>query len=704
MDVTETSLTLPAAASGTVSLTPSGTPIDLASDYSIASIFELLGESPALPGLPVPTLASADLQYIGAMSNYPAEAWADSTVFFGVSTFAQWDTLYSTEFDIYIDINEDNVEDYVVYNYDTGAGTTTRTDAFATVVVNLNTSSAALSNYVNYFSGGTNTNIFNNNVAVLPVDVAQIGLNETTNTDFNFYIVTYHRESETYVDVSDVYHYDAGKKAFDSTNAAFLNTPFWDDNPAYAPTFDIAYNKAYMSAATKGLLFLHHHNAANTAEVVPFNHGNAIPDPWVGGVAVYADQQVVAVGRPHLGSQVASYAGANAGGTTQYVPMLFKDAFGGSYDSALYIQNLGNASATLSVDFISDAGTVVHTVNDTLPANASKGYWLPGISGLGASFVGGAKIISDQPVLAVGRPHIGAEVMTYNGFTAGATTAYLPMFFKNGFGTYNTALYIQNVTANLANLSIQYLNTDGTVACTKADTLGANASKGYWSLGVTCDTGSLPSGFVGGVKVTSDQAIVAVGRAHLGTQITSYGGFAGGSTSAYVPMLFKGAFGGTYNAALYLQNTTGNTASVTIQYRDNAGALAATQNVTLDPGAISSIWLPGVAGLPSGFVGGASITSTEPIVAVGRPHLGSEITAYNGASATSNIAYLPMLFRNAFGAPYNAAYYIQNTSASPAKASIFFYNDAGSLLCVKSISLAANATVGFWSPATACLP
>ncbi|MEJ5224518.1 MAG: S8 family serine peptidase, partial [Anaerolineales bacterium] len=269
MEVTETSLVIPAAGTGTVSLTPTGTPVDLASDYSIASIFELLGTSPAISGLTVPTLASADLQYIGAMSNYPAEAWADSTVFFGISTHAPWDTLYSTEFDIYIDINEDDVEDYVVYNYDTGAGTSTRNDTFATVVVDLNTSTAALSNYVNFFSGGLNTNVFNNNVVVLPVDVAQIGLNETTNTDFNFYIVTFHRESDTNVDISDLYHYDVAQKAFDSTNPAFLNTPFWDDNVDYAPTFDVAYNTANMTADTKGLLVLHHHNAANTAEVVP---------------------------------------------------------------------------------------------------------------------------------------------------------------------------------------------------------------------------------------------------------------------------------------------------------------------------------------------------------------------------------------------------------------------------------------------------
>jgi hypothetical protein len=242
------------------------------------------------------------------------------------------------------------------------------------------------------------------------------------------------------------------------------------------------------------------------------------------------------------------------------------------------------------------------------------------------------------------------------------------------------------------------------VVCTKGDTLGANASKGYWSLGVTCDNGSLPSGFVGGVKVTSTQPILTVGRAHLGSQITTYNGFTGGATNAYVPMLFRKAFGGNYNAALYLQNVSGSGASVTIEYLDSAGNVAATQSVMLEAGAIGSIWLPGVVGLPDGFAGGARITSTQNIVAVGRPHLGSEITAYNGTPAGSLDAYLSMLFKNAYGAPYNAAFYVQNTSGDLANVDISFYDDAGVLSCIKSITLAGNATQGFWMPTTACAP
>ncbi len=429
-----------------------------------------------------------------------------------------------------------------------------------------------------------------------------------------------------------------------------------------------------------------------------------IPSTWVGGVSIRSNQNIVAAARPHLGSQIASYIGASAGNKVQFAPMLFKDAFGGSYDSALYVQNMSNVSAPITIQFINNAGSVVYTKNDTLAANASKGYWLPSEAGIPTGFAGGAKINSLQNILAVGRPHVGAEVMTYNGFSSGTSTAWLPMFFKNGFGSYNTALYIQNTTENSASLTVEYINLNGTPACTKYDTLPGNANKSYWSLSVTCDIGSLPSGFVGGVKVTSTQDIVAVGRAHLGTQITTYNGFSGGTPTAYVPMLFRKAFGGTYNAALYLQNISGTSANVTVQYVTSTGSNAATQNLTLAAGAISSIWLPSVNGLADGFSGGAKVTSIQNIIAVGRPHLGPEITAYNGAPGGSLNAYLPMLFKNAYTPTYQAAFYIQNTTTSSANVDISFYDSAGSLSCVKHITLAGNATLGFWTPTMTCAP
>ncbi|GAB4492669.1 MAG: hypothetical protein Fur0016_25120 [Anaerolineales bacterium] len=48
--------------------------------------------------------------------------------------------------------------------------------------------------------------------------------------------------------------------------------------------------------------------------------------------------------------------------------------------------------------------------------------------------------------------------------------------------------------------------------------------------------------------------------------------------------------------------------------------------------------------------------------------------------------------------------YIQNVTGSTATINISFYDDAGALSCIKSITLAPNATQGFWMPTLTCTP
>jgi hypothetical protein len=102
--------------------------------------------------------------------------------------------------------------------------------------------------------------------------------------------------------------------------------------------------------------------------------------------------------------------------------------------------------------------------------------------------VGGITVTSDQPIVGVGRPHIGAEVLTYNGFTGSSLNAYVPMMFRESFGgSYNSALYIQNVDpGNTANVTIRLYDANGNLACTVNDTLSALATKGYWIPSLTC--------------------------------------------------------------------------------------------------------------------------------------------------------------------------------------------------------------------------
>jgi len=441
-----------------------------------------------------------------------------------------------------------------------------------------------------------------------------------------------------------------------------------------------------------------------------------LPAGWVGSVSVTSDQGLVTVGRPHIGSEVASYYGYAIGSTTTFAPMLFKDAFGGSYDAALYIQNLSNSlPASVSIQFINSSGVTDCVLDDTINIRASKGYWLPSITdcnsgSLPAGWVGGVKVASDQPIVAVGRPHIGSEVMTYNSFFAGSTSAFVPMLFKGAFGgSYNAAFYVQNVHAsNTANLTIEYFDSAGTLNCTKSDTLAALASKGYWVPTATCDTGSLPAGWVGGVRVTSDQPIVTVGRPHIGSQITTYSGFSTGTNYVNVPMLFKDAFGGSYDSAFYLQNINLSSASVTIKYYDNAGTLNCTKSDTIAPLASTGYWVPSATcdsgSLPTGWVGSVEVTSDRSIVAVGRPHIGTQVTTYNGSSGGATNSYLPMLFKDAFGGSYDAAFYLRNTEASTANVTISFYDANGTLTCTREDTIQPRATLGFWTPDVTCYP
>lgn len=157
-------------------------------------------------------------------------------------------------------------------------------------------------------------------------------------------------------------------------------------------------------------------------------------DGWVGGVVVTSDRNIVAVGRPHIGAEVMTYDGFSAGSSNAWIPMLFKDAYGGSYDAAFYVQNVSSSNtANISIKYYDSAGTLSCTVNDTISALASKGYWLLSVGCLPVGWVGGVAITSDQAIVTVGRPHIGAQITTYNGFMTGGATSYVPMLFKNAY-------------------------------------------------------------------------------------------------------------------------------------------------------------------------------------------------------------------------------------------------------------------------------
>jgi len=279
MQVDESEITLGTPANGTFSLTPSGTPVDTLDDGSLVLITELKDVSPN-DSWSTFSDNSADLKYVGIATDFNANTFATSSAYFGIATWGNWDTLHTTEFDIYIDTDEDGVDDYVLYNGHTGTSASP-TDTLVSVLINLHTGAGVISDYVNWFGGGSNTNTFNNNVLELDVAFGSLGLVEGGNTDFNFQVYSFTRESGL-VDISNVMHYDVAHESFSSNY--YFGTPFWDDNSFYAPTLDINYDKANILAnESEGLLLLHMHNTtATTAEVVPLQLKDTVAKDTVG--------------------------------------------------------------------------------------------------------------------------------------------------------------------------------------------------------------------------------------------------------------------------------------------------------------------------------------------------------------------------------------------------------------------------------------
>jgi hypothetical protein len=433
----------------------------------------------------------------------------------------------------------------------------------------------------------------------------------------------------------------------------------------------------------------------------------AIDLSWLGSVSIASSESLVAVARPEIGSQFMSYNGFTQGSTTVYVPMLFKNAFGGSYKSALYIQNLDSADSNdITIKFYDANGNLTCTFNDTIASLASKGYWLPSLGCLGTSWVGAAVVTSDnnKQTAAIGRPHIGSEIMTYNGFPAGSTSVYVPMLFRDAFGgSYDSALYVQNVdSSGTANVIMKYYDTSGNPTCTQTDTIAPLASKGYWLPSISC----LGPSWSGAVQITSNINIVAVARPHIGAQITTYNGFRQGSNTAYVAMMTKNITEGsnTLNSAFYIQNINpSNLADVTIKFFDTAGAETCSQSDTIAPLSSKGYWLPSIACLNASWQGSVQITSTENIVAVGRPHIGAEITTFNAASSGATTVYLPMLFKWAFGGTYNSSIYLTNASpAGTATVTLDFYDANGNLTCTQSESIPGSGTLKLQLPGSTC--
>jgi hypothetical protein len=119
--------------------------------------------------------------------------------------------------------------------------------------------------------------------------------------------------------------------------------------------------------------------------------------------------------------------------------------------------------------------------------------------------------------------------------------------------------------------------------------------------------------------------------------VSGFEGVTGGAKTVYMPSALCNAFGGQQSAyAIQNTSTTGQAAQVTLRYSNGV-----TRNATIPAGAKTS-FVGCQTGLPAGFSGSATITSTgADIVGIGKVSGAGLSTAFVGATSGADKLALP---------------------------------------------------------------
>lgn len=286
MASSQTALNFGTAPSANTSLGLTGQGLNTGSNYptatlSLVSALELQHQSPALT-TGTGGYRSADLKYVGVTSDYPLHSnnLGDVTLYFGLATYGRWSSPNpdDTQFRIYLDINNDGRDDFVLYNttLSQANGELADSDRFVGNLQSLATGATAVTGPLNGVSPATrDTALFNSSVMVLPLPVSLLGLTPGQ-TRISYHILSYQRDTAGPVDSTPTLAYDLAKAGLNLTGGGEGNNPIlYRDLPGQSVS--VKYNLAGFSAnSSLGVLLLHHHNgSANQAQAIAV--GNLAP-------------------------------------------------------------------------------------------------------------------------------------------------------------------------------------------------------------------------------------------------------------------------------------------------------------------------------------------------------------------------------------------------------------------------------------------
>jgi hypothetical protein len=361
-------------------------------------------------------------------------------------------------------------------------------------------------------------------------------------------------------------------------------------------------------------------------------------------------------------------------------------------NTTLFIQNIGEITASVHAEFYDSSGTPVYTDDNIMPPHGSLTYELATMAGLPAGFEGSAVVSADQPILAVANLQpTGADVLlSYTGLLTGSTEIALTTVMRNWYG-WHTDFWVQNIGSTDADVTLYYNPALTGTAHVATDTIPAFASHVYRQ----ADMPELGSSFSGWGLIQADQPIVVVGEQWdpSATKASAYSGLvtADADTAFLSPRQQSNADGWSTSTAI--ANLGSVDANISLNWYASDGSGVWTENSTIAAGMFQSYYLPSLPGIPDGFDGTLVGSADQPVVAwVGLVNLG-----LSGDDRAASLGFVPGQLQRRMHLPrvahvteeLSTEFSVQNAAPLAATVTISYYHQSGAVTTVVTDTIPA---------------
>lgn len=371
--------------------------------------------------------------------------------------------------------------------------------------------------------------------------------------------------------------------------------------------------------------------------------------------------------------------------------------------SGFQLQNRSTTSdANISITYYDAAGNPVETDPDTIPANASKSYYVPNVLGQPDGRYS-VVVSSDQELFALvnevtasgATPYVAA---THSGLTAAEIGS--PLYFPwvvCGYYNYNSMVAVQNAGSAATNITVEFYQS-GQSAPLKTYTFNNVLPGGAVFLDMTAAPYKTDlNGFYGSVvaRSTGDAtplAGVVNDTNPTGSFLRSYNAVLQGSTKLYAPQVTANYYG--FSSGITLQNPNATQVTATIKYyRSGETTPVVTQDVTIAANSAKPIYLPSVSGMPANFNGTAVIEASQPIMGIANhDHVpAGPAASYNliPQEKASTILYMPQIVRAYYG--FESGWQVYNVGPENVTVTVTYFTTSGSIKATTTHSIPANS-------------